>query len=194
MKILSHDLLERKGGRDNKLFQNKMLERDLSENLMDCPHSSCYRQAFEWDLPLHTEYCIHSPSKCFFCEAMVESGDTINHLKHKCVGLEWIHKSEQDMKGSIELIRCLKSSSKTGMKINLSEIQSSFAIILYNLVFMFKKGVEWTIAILEPNKEIQIDIYYTHFKSKVYEFQAILVCNSVKTLKYLTEQVYGEMI
>ena len=64
-----------------------MLERDLSEYLMDCPHSSCYRQAFEWDLPLHTEYCIHSPSKCFFCEEMVESGDLVNHLKQKCGGL-----------------------------------------------------------------------------------------------------------
>ena len=96
--------------------------------------------------------------------------------------------NEQDLTGSMELIRCLKSSSRTGMKINLSEIQSSFAIILYNLIFMFRKGSEsWTIAILEPNKELQIDIYYTHYQSKVYEFQAILVCNSFKTLKLLPD-------
>ena len=171
--------------RDNIIFHNKLLERNLKEIIKECPYSECKRQLFEWDLETHSTDCTFGPSKCFFCEAIVNSDEYRDHLVTECDGLEWIARDRVETKGSLGLLSHMRWKSK-GFKIEDSQqIQSNFAILWNNMILMARREeCRWIVAVL-ADTPMQLDTYFKYFSSKVYEIQTIVVINSIRTCKEL---------
>lgn len=173
--------------RDNNLFKNKLLERNLKEYLIDCPHYLCKKSIFKWELMNHVDTCIYAESKCFFCEIIVKPEEFKNHLTTQCEEVEWAERSNKETKGSLGLLSHL-SWQCNGFKItNADQLHSNFVVILNKMLLMARREQDkWIIVVISPIT-IQVDSYFKCFGSKVYEIQSIVTINSFETCKELPE-------
>ena len=170
--------------RSLKLFNNIQLEQMLSEYLTDCSFSMCSSKVFNWELDEHLRDCRHAPTKCFFCEALVESNQLISHLKENCLDLV-VCRDANNTTGSLTLFQHFDVSRKrNAVKIELNKIPTSFAFIIIDLVICFRKDDNWKLAVVGSPK-YEIDFYIKGKKSKSFQDQTILTINAVETLKEL---------
>lgn len=170
--------------RENTLFKNILLERDLCQYLPECPHSLCTNTLFEWDLINHVEACVYAASKCYL---MLKPEDFKNHLTMECEGLKWAEKNNQETKGSVQLLSHLRWNTNGFKVINLHKLASDFVVFLNEAMFLVKRSEEnWTIVVLSANS-MRIDAYFKYPSNKVFERQAILTMNSFRTCKEFPE-------
>jgi hypothetical protein len=171
--------------RDNTLFNNKLLERDLTEYLVECPHLLCKKTVFEWDLVNHTDTCIYAASKCFFCGQIVNPEDFKSHIITQCERLDWVERNDRGTKGSLVLLSHLRWQCNGFKLINAHQLQSDFAVILNEMMLFAKREQDkWLLVVISPNAT-RVDAYFKHAVSKVCEIQSIVTIKSFRTCKEL---------
>ncbi len=77
--------------RTNVLFRNRLLEKHLDSQLIECGNSGCSLKMFPWTVESHHKLCLYGESECFLCGKVVSLDSTSSHIKDDC-NAKWIEK------------------------------------------------------------------------------------------------------
>ena len=121
----------------SRLFQNKLLEKTIKDQMRVCSHEGCTILLFPWDLE-HEEQCRFKQSNCNFCDGMFSKASIKQHFKEDCQ-VPWINESDPEKDGSSSMIEFCRKASK-GFQIEMDSMKKSFVVIRSDQVITFKRG------------------------------------------------------
>ena len=65
----------------NRLFRNRLLEKELVKVMSNCTNFGCSEKLFPWLIDRHIEKCPYTKSKCFYCEDLISLNSIVDHIK-----------------------------------------------------------------------------------------------------------------
>jgi hypothetical protein len=103
----------------SSIRRNKGLERQLEDQLEECPFEGCYRSFFPWHLKEHKTKCEFKENECPVCFEKTSLGFMEEHITRECKFSKYL-----DVEGESGSFDLLKRFQESTMTIDISDLDN----------------------------------------------------------------------
>ena len=162
----------------SSIRRNKGLERQLEDQLEECPFEGCYRSFFPWHLKEHKMKCEFKESECPVCFETTSLGLMEEHITRECKFSKYL--DVEGERGDFELQKRFQVGT-----MDISDLDYSFFIIYKGYIIYFSYAYKWYEVIIFSRKRKNIEIKCDTVKdSSKFQCEHLI---KVKTCQNLSE-------